>query len=364
MKEILEFKHWSSQLSNCNNLLIAGPCSAESEEQVLDIAKELAKLKYIKVFRSGVWKPRTQPGEFQGVGTIALEWLKEVKKRTGLLTCVEVANSQHVEECLKNDVDILWIGARTTVNPFYVQEIADALKNVDIPVLVKNPVVPDLKLWIGAIERLYKAGLRKLAAVHRGFYPFEESKYRNIPKWELIIDLKTQFPYLPVIIDPSHIAGKRELVEDVLQKGSCLGLDGYMIEVHTNPDKALSDAKQQITPERLKELLEKLNISCYHQHNQSNIDELNKFRQMIDSLDYQLLELLAKRMNVVAEIAKYKIENDMDIFQIERWREIVKTRLVSAKDLNLDSEFVKKLLQIIHFQSIDIQTKVKYDKNN
>jgi chorismate mutase len=354
------YKQWFKELNDSDFIMIAGPCSAETRKQVTETAIELNKIPEVKIFRSGIWKPRTNPNQFEGVGAEALEWLKEVKQATDLLTCVEVACPEHVELCLKNNVDILWIGARTTVNPFSVQSLADVLKGVDIPVLVKNPVSPDLKLWIGAIERFYKSGLTKLAAVHRGFYPFESTRYRNVPKWELMIELKSNFQDLPVIIDPSHIAGKRDLIEEVIKMAMCLNVEGFMIEVHNNPDNALSDSFQQITPNRLSELLKELNLRNYNKQNANKPDTLSIFRQSIDSIDFQLIELLAKRMEIVKQIGEYKILNNLSVFQVERWKNIVKSRLQLAKDLNLDASFIKNILQIIHNESIEIQSKIKF----
>ena len=235
MTNFLQFKDWNEKLADCNFLIIAGPCAAENHNQMLQTAMEISKIPQVKAFRSGIWKPRTKPNDFNGVGEMGFEWLSEIKNNTSLLTCVEVANEQHVKKCIENNVDILWLGARTTVNPFYVQEIANSITNKEIAVLIKNPITPDLKLWIGAIERIYKAGIKKIAAVLRGFHPFENSLYRNVPKWDMIVDLKTHFPTLPIIIDPSHIAGKKELVEQVMQQSLPFCPDGFMIEVHNSP---------------------------------------------------------------------------------------------------------------------------------
>lgn len=364
MKNFLQFKDWNEKLANCDFLLIAGPCAAENQNQMLQTAIALEKIPQVKVFRSGIWKPRTKPNDFNGVGEIAFDWLSEIKKNTSLLTCVEVANQHHVIKCLENNIDILWIGARTTVNPFYVQEIANSVTNKDTAVLIKNPITPDLKLWIGAIERIQKAGIKKIAAVLRGFHPFENSLYRNVPKWDMIVDLKTHFPTLPIIIDPSHIAGKRELVEQVMQQSLPFCPDGFMIEVHNCPENALSDAKQQITPTELDRIIFNLNLNCNKSKNY-NSNLLNTYREIIDSIDYQLIELMAKRFNIVEKIGKFKIENNLDIFQVERWRQIVKSRLEYSQKLNIDSEFSKKMMQLIHLQSIEIQSKIvnNYKKN-
>ncbi|MBN2891946.1 MAG: bifunctional 3-deoxy-7-phosphoheptulonate synthase/chorismate mutase type II [Bacteroidales bacterium] len=355
----LGFRNWFDSLSNCSHLVIAGPCSAESEEQVLDTARQISKIEQVKVFRAGVWKPRTSPNDFEGVGEIALKWLKKVKSETGLLTCVEVATSKHVEKCLENDVDIFWVGARTVANPFSVQSIADVLKGVDKPVLIKNPINPDLKLWVGAIERIYKAGINKIAAIHRGFYPFEDTRFRNIPKWEIPIELKTLFPNLQIITDPSHIAGKIELIKEVASQALCMNVDGLMIETHNNPKVALSDASQQLTPLQLDVLLKELKFRKEQIINKELLSDLQNWRFQIDSLDFQMLELLSKRMEIVEKMGKYKEERNMSVFQLERWKEIRATRIKAGEELGLDSDFVKKILQIIHNQSIIAQSKNK-----
>ncbi len=351
------FQKWFKELSELKHLIIAGPCAAESEKQVLETAMEISKIKHVKVFRAGVWKPRTSPSDFQGIGNEALKWLSDAKKNTGLLTCVEVATPEHIEQCLKNNVDIFWIGARTVANPFSVQAIADALKGIDVPVLVKNPINPDLKLWIGAIERVYNAGINKIAAIHRGFYPFEETKFRNIPKWEIPIELKTIFPDLQIINDPSHIAGKRELLLKAAEQALCMDIDGFMIETHINPQQALSDANQQITPAELTEMLDKLIFREKDFNSDDFKCQLENLRLQIDSIDFQLIELLSKRMKIVEKIGNYKNDNNISILQLERWRQIRQTRIKAGEELNLDPEFVKKLMQIIHNHSISIQTK-------
>lgn len=350
------FQKWFDNLADSSHLIIAGPCSAETEAQVLETAMEISKISSVKVFRAGVWKPRTNPGNFEGIGKIALDWLKKVKKQTGLLTCVEVATPEHVKLALENEVDILWIGARTVVNPFSVQAIADELKGVDIPVMIKNPINPDLKLWIGAIERIYNAGINKIVAIHRGFFPFEDTKFRNIPKWEISIELKTLFPDLQIINDPSHIAGKRELIKEIASYALCMNVDGLMIETHNNPLVALSDSAQQITPIELKKLLGELKFRKNIFDNNEIISELEQLRFQIDSLDFQMLELLAKRMNIIKKIGNYKNQKEISIFQVERWREINDTRINAGKELNLDLTFVKKIMQLIHNQSISLQT--------
>ena len=357
LENITPWNEWFS-FNQDSPLLIAGPCSAESEEQVLSTARELAKIDQVKVFRSGIWKPRTRPGNFEGVGETGLKWLRKVKEETGLLTAVEVAYPEHIKACVDNGIDIVWIGARTTANPFSVQELANTLQGVDIPVLVKNPVNPDLSLWIGAIERLYKAGIRKLAAVHRGFFPFESTSYRNIPKWELVIELKRTYPNLNIFSDPSHIGGTRDLIEGLSQKALDLNMNGLMIESHISPDTAKSDAKQQITPAQLSEILENLSIRKANGLSEQVQNVLDQYREQIDSIDNQMLELLAQRMDIVANIGKYKCENDITILQLRRWESIIETRSRLGSTLGLEEEFVLKLLQLVHKESIQKQSTV------
>lgn len=346
--------------TNGNALIIAGPCSAESEKQVLLTAHEIAKCEKVKLFRAGIWKPRTAPGNFEGVGEKGLNWLKKVKEQTSLLTTTEVATPEHVEACFKNEgaVDVLWIGARTTANPFSVQALADALQGVDIPVMVKNPLHPDIKLWVGAIERLKKAGIKNIAAIHRGFSPFEDTSLRNIPKWELAIEIKSIFPEMLVINDPSHISGKRKYIKEISQKALDLNLDGLMIETHISPDDALSDAKQQLTPSSLSQLLQELKFRKTSLNSSEFINKLDQYRDQIDSIDYQLLELLAKRMDIVKEIGKYKINNNVTIFQLKRWLNITRTRKEFGESIGLDEQFIKKMLQLVHRESIRQQTDI------
>ncbi len=339
-------------------IVIAGPCSAESEEQALEVANALAASGKVSLFRAGVWKPRTRPGAFEGKATEALVWLNKVKQETGLPVTVEVANPKHVEEALKFGIDVLWIGARTTVNPFYVQEIAEALKGVDIPVMVKNPIHPELQLWIGALERFNKVGINKLAAIHRGFYSYRKSEYRNIPQWEIPIALKVEFPDLPVICDPSHISGKAEMIEEVAQKAIDLNMDGLMIETHPNPVLALSDAKQQITPQKLIEILSNLKIRETHSDNLEFENLLDEFRHTINDIDSELLRVLEQRMAVVEKIGAYKYENNVAVFQLDRWAEILKTRKAKGYKLGLSDEFIQAIFQLIHSESIRIQTEV------
>ena len=328
-------------------LIISGPCSAETEEQVMATAVALQKIG-VKIYRAGVWKPRTKPGGFEGVGTEALTWLKRVKSELGMYTAVEVANAKHVQEALANDVDILWIGARTTANPFSVQEIADSLVGTDIPVLIKNPVNPDLDLWIGAIERIYNAGIHRIGAIHRGFSSSDKKVYRNLPQWHIPIELHRQLPNLPIICDPSHIGGKRELIASISQQAMDLNFDGLIIESHCTPDKAWSDASQQITPEVLQLILDTLVI---RETNQTT-ENLTVLRRQIDILDNDLLELLAKRMRVSKEIGTYKKEHNMPILQAQRYDEILKNRIGQAEKMCMDGEFMKTVLMAIHEESI------------
>ena len=339
-------------------LLIAGPCSAESEAQVLTVARALKAAGQTDLYRAGIWKPRTKPGGFEGRGTEALAWLQAARTETGLPMTVEVATPRHVEEALKHGIDVLWIGARTTVNPFAVQELADALAGTDTPVMVKNPVNPDLALWVGAIERLERAGLRQLAAVHRGFSTFAPSRYRNAPTWVIPIELKSRFPHLPLFNDPSHIGGSRDLLLPIAQKALDLDYDGLMIETHPDPDHALSDAAQQVTPARLQQLLSELK---YRYRSSDNADYRNKaeeLRQKMDEADREILEGLARRMALVQELAEYKKENNVKILQLERWQEIFKTRPEWATKLHVSEKFVGELYKLIHIESIRLQTQV------
>ena len=330
-------------------LIIAGPCSAESESQVLQIAGEL-KANGINIFRAGIWKPRTKPGGFEGVGSIGLDWLRKVKQQYGMYVSTEVANKNHVIEAVSSGVDILWIGARTCANPFAMQEIADTLEmlSIDIPVLIKNPVNPDLELWIGGIQRIYNAGIRRIGAIHRGFSVYGKHIYRNQPQWHLPIELHRRFPDLSIIHDPSHVGGKREFVSTLSQQALDLGFDGLMVETHDNPDCALSDKDQQITPKALFEILSKL---VYRKKDQTN-EILNQLRQQIDEYDYELIELLAKRMSVCREIGEYKKEKAISIVQNKRYDEIMSSRVLRANQLGLSSEFIVKVLESVHTESI------------
>jgi len=338
-------------------LIIAGPCSAESEEQVLKTAAELVKIPQVRVFRSGLWKPRTRPGAFEGVGSVGLKWLQKVKKETGLLVTVEVANPRHVEEALEYGVDILWIGARTVVNPFSVQEIGEAVKGKDIPVMLKNPLNPDLKTWIGSLERLNQLGITKLVAIHRGFSFFNRSPYRNSPMWEIPIELKRFYPDMPVLTDPSHICGNRDLIFPISQKALDLEMNGLMIEVHINPSLALTDKNQQITPSQLKDLLSRI-IIRKESGSVEFENKLEELRSEIDKLDEELIDILARRMIVVKEIGHYKKENKITILQLKRWNQLIHDRIETGIRLGLSREFILKLLESVHEESIQRQVEI------
>jgi chorismate mutase len=343
-------------------LLISGPCSAETESQTITTCKQLAATGKVNALRAGIWKPRTRPGQFEGVGEIGLQWLIAAKKETGLPVTTEVATAAHVEACLKAGVDILWVGARTTVNPFSVQEIADALKGVDIPVMVKNPVNPDLELWIGALERLNKAGITKMAAIHRGFSSFDKGPFRNAPMWELAIELKTRLPELDIICDPSHITGARDLISFVSQKALDLDMAGLMIESHITPDAAWSDAKQQVTPSNLNKIIEGLIVRQASSDNKIFKDTLTTLREKIDQLDDDIMHKLAERMKISEKIGQYKKENNVTILQVSRWEEIIHTRVAMALAMGISENFSKEFLKLIHNESIQIQTKVMNEK--
>ena len=335
-------------------LVIAGPCSAESEEQVMETARRL-KAQSVKIFRGGIWKPRTKPGGFEGVGEVGLPWLRRVQKELGLYTAVEVANAKHVQQALEGGVDILWIGARTTANPFSVQEIADVLRGSDIPVWVKNPVNPDPDLWMGAIERLYNAGLRRLGAIHRGFSSFDKKIYRNLPHWHIPIELHRRIPQLPLLCDPSHIGGKRELIAPLCQQAMDLNFDGLIVEAHCNPEKAWSDAEQQLSPEALGLILDTIVIREVTQSTES----LSALRRQIDELDNKLLEVLAQRMRVSVEIGTYKKEHNMPVLQTARYDEILQKRIAQAAQLGMNEDFMKTLLVAIHEESVRKQMQVR-----
>ena len=356
---IEKFEDWIKP--TVDNVLISGPCSAESEEQMLATAREIAVAFPNNIFRAGIWKPRTRPNAFEGVGSVGLEWMKTVKQETGMRTTTEVANAKHVEECLKAGIDVLWIGARTTVNPFSVQEIADALKGVDIPVLIKNPVNPDLQLWIGALERINQAGITKIGAIHRGFSPLAKSKYRNSPNWNMAIELKRLLPELPIICDPSHIGGRRDLIEPLAQKAMNLDLNGLMIETHIDPSVALSDASQQVTPARLIEIINNLVLRSPHVEHPPVEKELADLRKKIDKVDIKMIELIAQRMQIIEKLGECKRDNGITILQVKRWNEILTNRLAQAAELGLDQAFITKILVAMHDESIIQQTKIFND---
>ncbi|MES2375436.1 MAG: bifunctional 3-deoxy-7-phosphoheptulonate synthase/chorismate mutase type II [Bacteroidota bacterium] len=339
-------------------LLIAGPCSAETEDQLVATAHLLKATGRVTALRAGIWKPRTRPGEFEGIGSIGLEWLKRAKAETGLPTAVEVATAKHVEEALAAGVDILWVGARSTANPFTVQEIADALKGVDIPVMVKNPVNPDISLWIGALERINNAGITKLAAIHRGFSSYEKSAFRNEPMWDIAIHMKTLAPHLPLICDPSHISGNRDLIGYVSQKALDLDMQGLMIESHIDPSVAWTDAKQQVTPAALAELIDHLTLRKPDTSNAQVNDKLSELRNNIDKIDDLIIQKMAERMTIAEQIGTYKKDNNITILQVNRWDEILTKRINYGKALKLHADFTEKLLELIHAESIRKQTEV------
>ena len=353
MDEILPI--WPDGETPTKPIIIAGPCSAETEEQVLATARELAH-NGVKIFRAGIWKPRTKPGGFEGVGAPGLEWLKKVKAETGMLTATEVATRQHVEAALEAGVDILWIGARTSANPFAMQEIADAIKDSgkDVPVLVKNPVNPDLELWIGAMERLYNAGVHRIGAIHRGFSAYGKHLYRNLPQWHIPIELRRRLPQLPIICDPSHIGGKRELVAPISQQALDMGFDGLIVESHCDPDCAWSDKAQQVTPEVLNFILNALVL----RDSTGTTESLTMLRQQIDQIDNELIELLNKRMRVSREIGQYKKEHRMPVLQMSRHDHIIRSRVAAAEEMGMAGEFMKTVLQAIHEESVRQQIEV------
>nr|WP_314753456.1 bifunctional 3-deoxy-7-phosphoheptulonate synthase/chorismate mutase type II [uncultured Capnocytophaga sp.] len=350
-------RKWLDDLQLNHPVVIAGPCSAETEEQVLKIAHSL-KNTDVSFFRAGIWKPRTRPGMFEGVGALGLKWLQRVKEETGLKIATEVANKDHVKLALEHDIDMLWIGARSTVSPFIIQEIADELEGTDKIILVKNPVNPDLPLWIGALERLQRAGIKNLGVIHRGFSTYEKTKYRNIPEWQLVIELQNKFPNLPLICDPSHITGKRDLIFDVSQTALDLNFDGLMIETHCNPDAAWSDAAQQITPEQLIKIMANLRIRNTSVNEKNYVSQLGDLRSRIDIIDDQLLDLLKKRMDIADEIGALKKTNNVAILQNTRWHEILGKVILEGEQRNLSEEFVIQVFKAIHQESINRQERV------
>jgi chorismate mutase len=361
MENKKEMRTWLDDFKLDHPLVIAGPCSAETEEQVMKIAKEL-KDSDVSIFRAGIWKPRTRPGGFEGVGEIGLKWLQKAKKETGLLMATEVANATHVKLALEHDIDVLWIGARTTVNPFAVQEIADALNGTDKIVLVKNPVNPDLALWIGGVERLYNANIKKLGVIHRGFSTYEKTKYRNIPEWQIAIELQSRFPDLPLICDPSHITGRRDMIQEVSQQALDLNYDGLIIETHIDPDNAWSDAAQQVTPSTLKQIFEDLKVRKESDSADDFNKKMGKNRVQIDEYDAKLLEILGKRMKVADEIGKLKKEKNVAILQNKRWNEILGKMILEGEDKGLSEEFILRLFKAIHQESINHQEKIVNNK--
>ncbi len=339
-------------------LIISGPCSAETEEQVMETAVRLAKTGKVDIMRAGIWKPRTRPGSFEGIGTKGLPWLQSAKKVTGIPWAIEVATAKQVEDALHFDVDVLWIGARTTVNPFSVQEVADALRGVDVPVLIKNPINPDLELWIGAVERVAKAGIKQIGLIHRGFSSYGNTEYRNAPMWHLAIEMKRRNPGLMMINDPSHICGRRDILLDVAQKAIDLDFDGLIIESHIDPDKAWSDAKQQITPERLAEMLDSIKWRKEDVASAEYHAALEKLRQQIDQLDDELLQVVGQRMKLSEKIGQYKKDNNITILQTNRWNDILERAFAKGDKLGLSKEFITKYFDAMHMESISHQNRV------
>ncbi len=357
MENSKQMGQWLDDFNLDHPLVIAGPCSAETEEQVLKIAHEL-KNSDVSIFRAGIWKPRTRPGGFEGVGAIGLKWLQKAKAETGLLMATEVANAAHVKLALEHDIDVLWIGARTTVNPFAVQEIADTLQNTDKIVLVKNPVNPDLALWIGGVERLYNAGIKKLGVIHRGFSTYEKTKYRNIPEWQIAIELQSRFPDLPLICDPSHITGRRDMIQEVSQQALDLNYDGLIIETHTDPENAWSDAAQQVTPTVLKQIFKDLRIRKQTTGDQDYNADMIRLRAKIDIADTKLLEILGNRMKISEEIGAVKKLKNVAVLQNKRWNEILTKMKLEAEQRGLSEEFILRIYKAIHQESISHQEKI------
>jgi len=348
----------SINFSDKSCYVIAGPCSAESREQVMQTAAQIADGKKAQAFRAGVWKPRTRPGGFEGMGIKALPWLQEVQTTYHLPVAIEVAQPEHIEAALKHNINFFWIGARTTANPFSVQELAEALQGVDCRVMVKNPIHPDLQLWIGAIERVLSSGVKQIAAIHRGFHTSAKNTFRNTPLWQIPIELKVNFPNMPIICDPSHISGRKDLVFDIAQNALDLGMNGLMIETHINPTEALSDKAQQITPFELNELLNHLQIKEKSTANPAFNAQLNSVRDNIDTIDAQIIALVKERLHLVEKIANEKQKNNITAFQLERWMEILKSRTDWGTQQNLTKDFVEKLFQLIHEESIRTQIEI------
>ncbi|MCL6268101.1 bifunctional 3-deoxy-7-phosphoheptulonate synthase/chorismate mutase type II [Flagellimonas myxillae] len=357
MENNKEMRKWLDDMDLPHPLVIAGPCSAETEDQVLKIAHDL-KDTDVNYYRAGIWKPRTRPGNFEGVGAIGLKWLQKVKEETGLKTATEVANRAHVDLALEHDVDLLWIGARSTVSPFIVQEIADALEGTDKIVLIKNPVNPDLSLWLGAVERLYSADIKKLGVIHRGFSTYEKTKYRNIPEWQMAIELQSKFPDLPIINDPSHITGKRDMIFDVSQTALDLNFDGLMIETHHDPDNAWSDAAQQVTPDSLIQIMKDLRIRKETDAEAEYNSKLSNLRAQIDVIDNQLIDILGKRMKVSDGIGELKRQKNVAVLQSNRWNAILGKMILEGESQGLSEEFVLRMFKAIHQESINHQEKI------
>ena len=357
MKNNVILKKWLENLKLNHPLVIAGPCSAETEDQVLKIAHQL-KNSDVSIFRAGIWKPRTRPGMFEGVGAIGLKWLKKVKDQTGLLTATEVANANHVKLAVEHNIDVLWIGARSTVSPFIIQEIADALKNTKKIVLVKNPVNPDLSLWLGGIERLHSSNIKNLGVIHRGFSTYEKTKYRNNPEWQLPIELKNRFPDLPLICDPSHICGRRDTLQSVSQTALDLNFDGLMIETHIDPDGAWSDAAQQIKPEILIKMMSDLKMRKIMTDEIDFKNSLNTLRTQIDVIDQGLLDTLGKRMKVAIEIGNLKKKKNVAVLQTKRWNEILGKMILDGEEKGLSEEFILRMFKAIHQESINHQNRI------
>lgn len=357
MENSKKLRSWLDEMQLTHPLVIAGPCSAETESQVMQIAQDL-KDTDVNYYRAGIWKPRTRPGNFEGVGAIGLKWLQRVKEETGMKTATEVANRAHVDLALEHDIDLLWIGARSTVSPFIVQEIADALEGTDKIVLVKNPVNPDLSLWIGAVERLHNANIEKLGVIHRGFSSYKKTMYRNLPEWQIAIDLQSKFPDLPIINDPSHISGRRDLIFDVSQTALDLNFDGLMIETHCDPDNAWSDAAQQVTPERLVEIFKTLKVRKSGDDEAEFHAALNQLRSQIDLIDSSLLDTMGDRMKVAKSIGQLKKDRNVAVLQSNRWNEILGRMILEGEQRGLSEEFVLKLFKSIHQESIRHQEKI------
>ena len=361
--ESTETTHQSAVQAAWNKrpLIISGPCSAETEEQVIETAERLAKTGKVDMLRAGIWKPRTKPGMFEGIGAKGLPWLQKAKKLTGLPTTVEVATGKQVEDALTFDVDVLWIGARTTVNPFSVQEVADALRGVDVPVLIKNPINPDLELWQGAVERVSRAGIKQIGLIHRGFSSYGNTEFRNAPMWHLAIEMKRRMPGVPIINDPSHICGRRDILQATAQKAIDLDFDGLMIESHIDPDNAWSDAKQQITPERLAEMLSAISWRKEDVSSESYHAALDKLREQINHIDDELMQLISQRMSIAEKIGEYKRNNNVTILQSTRWNEVLDKALMKAGKVGLSEEFITRYMDAIHMESINRQNKIMND---